>query len=65
MSKQILVVLEGKRPDLAVIDKISALLDLNLSVKIIFGANIYELYRSIHDDEFTKIEDGARQSKHI
>ncbi len=57
MSKQILVVLEGKRPDLAVIDKISALLDLNLSVKIIFGANIYELYRSIHDDEFTKIED--------
>lgn len=57
MNKQILVILEGKKPDLAVINKISALLDLKLSVQIIFGANIYELYRSIHDDEFTKIED--------
>lgn len=57
MNKQILVILEGKKPDLAVINKISALLDLKLSAQIIFGANIYELYRSIHDDEFTKIED--------
>lgn len=57
MNKQILLILEGKKPDLAVINKISALLDLKLSVQIIFGANIYELYRSIYDDEFTKIED--------
>lgn len=57
MNKQILVILEGKKPDLAIINKISTLLNLELSVQIIFGANIYELYRSIYDDEFTKIED--------
>lgn len=57
MSKQILVILEGKKPDSGIINKISELLDLNLSVQIIFGANIYELYRSIYDDEFTKIEE--------
>lgn len=57
MNKLVLVVLEGKNPDLAVINKISTLLNLELSVQIIFGANIYELYRSIYDDKFTKIED--------
>lgn len=57
MNKQILVVLEGKKPETAIINKIDELFSLGLSVQIVFGANIYELYRSIHDDEFTKIED--------
>lgn len=57
MSKRVLVVLEGKKPETAIVNKINELLNLGLSVQIIFGANIYELYRSIYDDEFTKIED--------
>lgn len=57
MSKRILVVLEGKKPETAIVNKIDELLKLGLSVQIVFGANIYELYRSIHDDEFTRVAD--------
>lgn len=57
MNKQILVVLEGKKPEIPIVNKIDELLNLGLSIQIVFGANIYELYRSIHEDEFTRIQD--------
>ncbi len=57
MSKQVLVVLEGKKPETVIVNKIDELLNLGLSIQIVFGANIYELYRSIYEDEFTRIAD--------
>lgn len=57
MNKRVLVVLEGKKPEIAIVNKIDELLNLGLSIQIVFGADIYELYRSIYDDKFTKIQD--------
>ena len=57
MNKRVLVVLEGKKPEIPIVNKIDELLNLGLSIQIVFGANIYELYRSIHEDEFTRIQD--------
>ena len=56
MSNQnILIILEGIEPDQTIFIKINELLGLGFHINIIFGASIYELYRTIKTDPTAKI----------
>ena len=52
MSNQnILIILEGKNPEQRIIKRINELFGLDLHISILFGSNIYKLYRTIENDQ--------------
>ncbi len=51
MNKQnILIILEGKNPEQGIIERINKLFGLELHINILFGSDIYKLYRAIEED---------------
>ena len=56
INPNILIILEGKNPEIRIIKRIECMLNLGLNAEIIFGGNIYELYCQITSDPFSNIE---------